>query len=192
MHTVLAGNYLSYFWRGRSIFWTFIFYMYHLQTSNPSGLSKNDVAVFHDFLTPLFTFESLFINTYYGSSIFAQFLTPASALKLKEGNVIYGQPLVILRSLWIDVKEVHIVKCKLYTIIVNNVFQLFFFVNNTCLSRGFWAKFSILVTWFALRTRFFLNYTLDSYNFQSCFFHIVHNSIHSWYLFNFIFPSTSH
>ena len=34
--------------------------------------------------------------------------------------------IVILRFLWIDVKEVHIVKCKLYTIIVNNVFQLFF------------------------------------------------------------------
>ena len=34
--------------------------------------------------------------------------------------------IVILRSLWIDVKEVHIVKCKLYTIIVSNVFQLFF------------------------------------------------------------------
>ena len=34
-----------------------------------------------------------FFTTHYCTSIFAQFLTPASALKLKEGDVIYGRPL---------------------------------------------------------------------------------------------------
>ena len=126
MHTVLAGNYLRYFWRGRSIFWTCIFYMYHLQTSNPLGLSKNDVAVFHDFLTPPSTFAPLFITTYINfCTIFCPVLRP----KTKRGwRHLWTDPfkIVVLRSLWIDVKEVHIVKCKLYTIIVNNDFQLFF------------------------------------------------------------------
>ena len=125
MHTVLAGNYLSYFWRGRSIFWTFIFYMYHLQTSNPLGLSKNNVAVFHDFLTPPSTIAPPFITMVH------QFLHNFWPLRPKTKRWrrhLWTTPfkIVILRSLWIDVKEVHIVKCKLYTIIVSNVFQLFF------------------------------------------------------------------
>ena len=133
----LANQKCTRFWRvttwaifgeGGASFELLFFYMYHLQTSNPLGLFKNDVAVFHDFLTspstfaPLFYYILLYIN-------FCTIFDPGLSPKTKRGwRHLWTAPfkIVVLRSLWIDVKEVHIVKCKLYTIIVNNVFQLFF------------------------------------------------------------------